>query len=228
MASINHLVSQFANAFKEPNNQVLRASLRDIIIQVRAELIRHSFEQHKYVDKVLKQRITIDVNNVLTDGCDTIDETVACDGFTYILRTSSKVPRPVRLTNNLPFDRVSTAGFSTNIEFPYIKETSARFRSSVPGLRRMDCYDYINGYIYLFPSENVVDSITKITIEAAFENPNLIDIQTGATTEEAVEFDENEFLLPDDMVGQIKDIIYKRDLLNQIRETNETPDTIKY
>lgn len=40
--------------------------------------------------------------------------------------------------------------------------------------------------------------------------------------------DENEWLLSEDMIGQIKDIIYKRDLLNTVRETNEIPNTIKY
>lgn len=226
MASINSLISQFANTFKEPNNHTLRAALRDIIIQVRSEIIRHSYEQHGYVDKVLTQRFTLDLEEML-------DGEISLEGIEFfetpmIKRTKIRIPRPVRLTNNLPFDRVSTAGFSTNIEFPYIKETSARFRKSVPGLRRMDCYDYINGYVYIFPSKNIVDLVDCITIEAAFENPNLIDIENNFTNEEAVDFNENEFLLSDDMIGQIKDIIYKRDLLAQVRETNETPDTIKY
>lgn len=227
MASINQLVSQFANTFKEPNNNTLRQALKDMIIQVRSELIRHSFEQHGYVDKVLVQRFTVALSEV-NDGDVALDNTMYLKDFPKIKKTNSRIPRPVRLTNNLPFDRVSTAGFSTNIEFPYIKETSARFRKAVPGLKCMDCYDYINGYIYIFPSTNIAPIVDEITIEAAFENPNTIEIANGLTTEESVFFDENEFLLSDDMVGQIKDIIYKRDLLNQIRETNETPDTIKY
>ena len=40
--------------------------------------------------------------------------------------------------------------------------------------------------------------------------------------------DENEFLLSEDMIGQIKDIIYKRDLLSTVRQTNEIPDTVKF
>ena len=40
--------------------------------------------------------------------------------------------------------------------------------------------------------------------------------------------DENEWLLSEDMIGQIKEIIYKRDLLNQVRQTNEIPNTIKF
>ena len=40
--------------------------------------------------------------------------------------------------------------------------------------------------------------------------------------------DENEWLLSEDMIGQIKEIIYKRDLLNTIRETNEIPNIVKF
>ena len=40
--------------------------------------------------------------------------------------------------------------------------------------------------------------------------------------------DENEWLLSEDMIGQIKEIIYKRDLLSQIRQTNEIPNVIKF
>ena len=36
-------------------------------------------------------------------------------------------------------------------------------------------------------------------------------------------FDDDEFLLPEDMIGNIKDIIFKRNLLNVPRETNEIP-----
>ena len=43
-----------------------------------------------------------------------------------------------------------------------------------------------------------------------------------------VTFGDNEFLLSEDMIGKIKDIIYKRDLLSNVRETNEVPDSIKY
>ena len=41
--------------------------------------------------------------------------------------------------------------------------------------------------------------------------------------DDSEELDDNEFLLPEDMIGQIKDIIFKRNLLNVAREGNETP-----
>ena len=109
-----------------------------------------------------------------------------------------------------------------------IKETSARFRSSVPGLKGLTCYDYINGYIYLFPSNNKAIEINTICIEGAFEHPNEIEVANGETNSFNVMMDENEWLLSEDMIGQIKEIIYKRDLLSQVRQTNEIPNTIKF
>lgn len=227
MASLNMLISEFAHSIGEPNNKALRENLKLLIIHTRSEIIRRSYENHNYVDKGLTQRFTvslIDVNDgevQLPDGLEDID-------ITKVKRTEQKVPKSVRLTNNLPFDRVSSVGFKTNKEFPFIKETSARFRKAVPGLQGLTCYDYINGYIYLFPSNCKSFNLGKICIEGAFEHPTEVQLLSGDVDEWDAANDDNEWLFSEDMVGQLKEIIYKRDLLNNIRQTNEIPNTIKY
>ena len=224
MASIAQVVSDIAHSLKQPNNKALRANIRDIIIHTRNEIIRRSYENHGYVDKGLTQRYRVSLIDV-NDGDINLPEGV---DITQIKRTEQNVPRPVRLTNNLPFDRVSTVGFATNKEIPFIKETTARFRAHVPGLCAMPAYDYINGYIYIFPSDNRAINFNKIIIESAFEHPTPIDVENGVADEWDALLDNNEYLLSEDMIGQIKDIIYKRDLLQVNRETNEIPETIKY
>lgn len=227
MASIAQLVSEMSHAVRQPNNHALRENLKRLIIQTRNEIIRRSYENHGYVDKILTQRFKVSLTTIndgdiqLPSGYEDVD-------ITQIKRTQQRVPRPVRLTNNLPFDRVSSTGFKTNREFPYIKETSARFRTSVPGLCGMPCYDYINEYIYLFPAENKSIDLNAIIIESAFEHPNEISLINGTETPESEWLDENEYLLSEDMIGQIKDIIYKRDFINTVRETDEIPKTIKF
>ena len=67
-----------------------------------------------------------------------------------------------------------------------------------------------------------------IIIESACEHPNEISLLNGTETDNSTWLDENEYLLSEDMIGQIKDIIYKRDLLNNVRETNEIQKTIKF
>lgn len=227
MASIAMLVSEFAHSLKQPNNKALRENIKLLIIHTRNEIIRRSFENHGYVDKGLVQRFKVSLTNVY-DGEIELPEGMEDIDVTLIKRSCQKVPTPVRLTNNLPFDRVSSVGYRSSREVPFIKETSARFRSSVPGLCGMPCYDYINGYIYIFPADNKAFELEKIIIESAFEHPTEIQIANKEVDNMDVLMEENEFLLSEDMIGQIKDIIYKRDLLSTVRETNEIPNTIKY
>lgn len=227
MASIAQLVSELAHSVRQVNNKAIRENIRLLIIQTRNEVIRRSYENHGYTDKFLTQRFKVSLTSV-NDG-----EIVLPDGYEdtdiqKVKRTLQKVPRPVRLINNLPFDRVSSAGFKTNREFPFIKETSARFRSAVPGLCGMPCYDYINEYIYIFPAEGKSFDLNAIVIESAFEHPNEVSLLNGTLAPEDMWLDENEYLLSEDMIGQIKEIIYSRDLLNTIRETDEIPKAIKY
>lgn len=226
MASISQLTSEIVHALRQPNNKALRENVKSIIVHTRNELIRRSFENHNYVDKGLTQRYKVTLTAV-NDGEITLPEGFDEEDLVKIQRTEQKVPKPVRLVNNLPFDRVSTVGFRTNVEIPFIKETSARFRDAVPGLCGIPCYDYINGYIYIFPSEYNLVLFNKIVIESAFEHPTEIQLDNGEISSMDYFTEENEWLIPEDMVGQIKDIIFKRDLLDNIRETDELPNVLK-
>lgn len=221
MATLNQLVSEIAHSLGRPNNRAVREAVKLAIIQTRNELVRRSYENHNYIDKGLTQRFKVELITV-NDGELEIETPVK------VKRTKHVVPRPVRLVNNLPFDRVSTVGFKTNREIPFVKETTARFVSKVPGLCKTNSYDYINGYIYIFPSGNKSIEYDNIIIESAFEHPNVIDIANGITNELEVEFDENEYLLPEDMIGSIKEILFKRDLLANVRETNEVSEQSKF
>lgn len=227
MASISQLVSEFAHTLGEPNNKGLREHIKLVVLQTRNEVIRRSFENHGYIDRVLVQRYKVSLTNV-NDGEVELPEGYEDYDITKIKRTLQQVPRPVRLTNNLPFDRVSSVGFKTNREFPFIKETSARFRSAVPGLCAMPCYDYINGFIYLFPADNKSIDINKIVIESAFEHPTIIEIDNGLVDTMDLLDESNEWLLSEDMIGQIKEIILKRGLLNGNHRTNEIPNEVKF
>ena len=80
----------------------------------------------------------------------------------------------------------------------------------------------------MFPPKNKSIDFNKIVIEGAFEHPNFIEKENGEVDKYDLMLDENEWLLSEDMIGQIKEIIYKRDLLNTVRETNEIPEQIKY
>ena len=91
-------------------------------------------------------------------------------------------------------------------------------------------YDYINGYIYicLSPSNDIVN-LKNIVIESVFEYPHIIETETLAGKKTSNEFtiDDDEFLLPEDLVGAVKDMVYQRLHLEIHRQTNETPEMNK-
>lgn len=227
MASLNQLISEIAHAVGQPNNIPLRRNIRYSIFHIRNELIRKSYENHNYVDKSLQQRFKIRLINT-PDG-DLYGS--ASLGLSAIKRTENKVPKPVRFTNNLPFESIRTTGFN-GTEIPFAKEASAKFYHYLAGMCNLPVYDYINGYIYFFSNnKDWFQNIGAIIIESAFESPYIVPEETVEASkdiefdniDDETKFDDDEFFIPEDMIGSIKDIIFKRNLLQIPRETNETP-----
>lgn len=229
MSSINQLISEIAHAVGQPNNVPLRRNIKYAIIHTRNELIRRSYENNNYVDKGLQQRVRLSLIDV-PDG----DVNVGVTNLIKpIKRTKQKVPRPVRLTNNLPFQSIRTVGYD-NHELPFAKEASAKFYSYLAGMCNLPCWDYINEYIYFYNKNGVAqwfNTVNSIIVESVFELPHLIKTELydnaitndDYSTDDNEDVDDDEFLLPEDMIGAIKDIIFKRNLLQVPRETNEVP-----
>ena len=227
MATLSQLISEIAHAVGDPNNVPLKRNIRYAILHTRNELIRRSYETHNYLDKGLQQRFRLELIDV-PDG--DLHNSIGLN-LPAIKRTKSKVPRPVRLTNNLPFQSVRTVG-QGNIEIAFAKEASAKFYTHLVGLCNTPVYDYINEHIYFFNNDvEWFKPIGNIIIESAFEAPYIIPEETVEAMKDSsfdniddeTKFDDDEFLLPEDMIGNIKDIIFKRNLLNVPRETNEVP-----
>lgn len=229
MASINQLISEIAHAVGQPNNVPLRRNIKLAIIHTRNEFIRQSYTNNRYTDKGLMQRVRLSLIDVKDGNLYNVN----VDNKNVIVkRTLQKVPRPVRFTNNLPFHSVRTVGYNNKL-IPFIKEGVSQFYSHIPGMCNISNYDYINEYVYIFINDNtslsMFANLGAIIIESVFEYPFIVPIETNEDkkdnydTEDNLELDDNEFLLPEDMIGQIKDIIFKRNLLQIPREQNTIP-----
>lgn len=218
MASLNQIVSEIAHAIHQPNNFTTRQTIRSAVIHTFNEQIRQTYERHANVDKILMQRYRVSLISV-PDG--DIFQSLVSTKY-KVKRSKVRIPRPVRLDNNLPFVSVRTVGYD-NMAIPFIKEANAQFYKALPGMCTSLSYDYINGYLYVNSNGNhLIEPLGHIVIESPFEIPTEIPIET----EEGVEsnFDnDDEFIIPEDMVERIKDVIYKRNLLNVERVTNEVP-----
>lgn len=222
MASLNQLISEIAHAVGQSNNVPLRRNIRQAIIHTRNELIYKSYHNNRVVDKDLQQRFKIEIIDVPDGDIYNSDNLL----LPAIKRSKSKVPKPVRLTNGMPFLSVRTFGYDCRT-LSFAKESSAKFYHHLAGFCKVPVYDYINGYIYIFSKSDLFKNVQFINIESIFEQPQLIQTEDINTEVKYLidneELDDNEFLLSEDMIGNIKDIIFKRNLLQVPRETNETP-----
>lgn len=221
MSSIAQLVSEIAHSVKQPNSVPVRRAIKLSIIHARNNLIRKSFSNHNYSDKVLQQRFRVSLIDV-PDG-----DIYGSEGIitNTIKRTANKVPRPVRLTNNLPFHSVRTVGVTNPHEIAFVKEASAKFYNSLPGMCPVITYDYINEYIYInIQKGSVLNNLGAIVIESIFEYPHIIETETveGKLDINAID-DNDEFLLPEDMIDAIKQIVLETWNKEIIRNTNEVP-----
>lgn len=220
MASINQIVSEIAHSVQGAYNVPVRRALRLAVVHARNELIRHSFTNHRYTDKVLQQRFRVTIIDV-PDGD---INGVKLEELPTIKRTLQEVPRPTRLDNNLPFHSVRTTGVTNPIEIPFVKEASSKFYSHLPGICPNITYDYINGYIYInAKNDELFNKISSIIIESVFERPDLIDIETydkGITTIS----DDDEYLIPEDMINNLKKLALETYNLQIVRQTGEVPN----
>lgn len=221
MSSIAQLVSEIAHSVKQPDSIPVRRAIKLGIIHARNEAIRRSYTSHNYTDKILQQRFKLTLVDVpdgdLANSKDVIKDCVK--------RTSNKVPRPTRLTNNLPFHSVRTVGMINPIEIAFAKEASAKYYSKLPGMCPCITYDYINEYIYInIPNSNVLQNIKAIVVESVFEYPHIIQTETVDGKLDIDNIDDNdEFLLPEDMIDTVKKIVLETWNSEVIRDTNEVP-----
>jgi hypothetical protein len=221
MSSLNQLVSEIAHSLRQQDSVPVRRAIKLSIIHARNELIRKSYESHKITDKVLQQRFRLSLIDV-PDG-----DLAGTKGVvnTVIKRTANKVPRPVRLTNNLPFHSVRTAGVENPIEIAFVKEASSKFYKHLPGICPMITYDYINEYIYINTLEYTdLTTLGNIIVESVFEYPHIIETETfeGKLDIDSID-DDDEFFLPEDMIGNIKKLVLETFNPQVIRDTNEIP-----
>ena len=228
--TLNQLTSEIAHSVQQQDSVPVKRAIKLAILHSRNQLIRHSYEGHNYVDRGLQQRFRCELVNV-SDG--------DLDGFdnpTKVKRTKNKIPKPIRLTNNLPFSAVRTIGVDNPIEIPFVRTASSKYYASLPGFCTNITYDYLNDYVYIDTTKSdTYDKIKYIEIEAPFENPSLIKDVNGINIDDIspedmdalTELDNKEFLIPEDMINDIKKLVLETFNPQVIRQTDEVPSQLK-
>lgn len=219
MASINQLVSEIAHSVQQANSVPVRNAIRLAVIHNRNKLIRQSFEKHNYIDKVLQQRFRITLVNV-ADG--DIPDSADFD-LPIIKRSKQRVPRPTRIDNNLPFLSVRTVGVDNPVEIAFVKEASSKYYKHLPGFCRNVTYDYINQYLYINTiNDSQFSQIGSVIVESPFEYP--FEIPEEHTEGNLTYSDDDEFMISEDMIYDIKKLVLDEMNPQVVRQTNEVPN----
>ena len=197
MSSLNQLISEIAHSVQQADSIPVRRAIRQGIIHARNELIRHSYSNHNYTDKVLKQKYNV----TLIDG-----------NGEGIKESADKIPRPVRFTNNLPFHSVRTLDSAKPIVLCAISEGVRAYYGSLPGMKQAPSYDYYNDKLYVY---GLSDDVEQVCIESVFEYPHEVS--------EDYTDDNNEFFLPEDLVNSVKKLVLETFNPQVVRDTNEIP-----
>ena len=203
MSSLNQLISEIAHSVQQADSVPVRRAIRQGIIHARNELIRHSYSNHNYTDKVLKQKYNVAVEDTDTEG---------------VKVSINKIPRPVRFTNNLPFHSVRTLDSVKPIVLCAISEGVRAYYGSLPGMKCSPSYDYYNNKLYVYGLPKDTDTVC---IESVFEYPQ----QAADGTID----DNDEFFLPEDLVNSVKKLVLETFNPQVVRDTNEipTPNLVK-
>ena len=87
------------------------------------------------------------------------------------------------------------------------------------------CYIWLNEYIYInCINDSEFNNLGAIVIESVFEYPHIIEVETNDKSFDIDSInDDDEFLLPEDMIGSIKKLILETWNVNVIRDTAEIP-----
>lgn len=221
------LISEMAHSVQQADSVPVRRALKLGIIHARNEMIRRSYDNHKITDKILQQRFRVSLIDV-PDG-DIAGSQLLPIG--KVKRSTYKVPRPTRLSNNLPFHSIRTTGVANPVEIAFVKEASSKFYKSLPGFCGTGTYDFINEYLYIDTINNpLLKGIGSIIIESVFELPHVVQTETHEGVIDLDMIDDNdEFLLPEDMVNGVKKLVLETWNPQVVRQTNEipTPNLVK-
>lgn len=221
MASINQVISEIAHSVKQFDSVPVRRGVELAIYHNLSKLIRQSYERNGYTDRSLVQKFRVKLIDV-KDGDLHLEDSSFIDEV--IKRSEVKVPKPVRLTNNLPFSSIRTIGSKNSVSIPFVKEASSSFYNNLPGYPCLPRYDYINGYIYLTGIKFYYTELNNILVEAPFEIPTDILMETN---ENEFKLDKDDiFVIPEDMIYDLKKLVLDEMNSQVIRETSEIPNNV--
>lgn len=211
MANIKTIAQSIADNVGKPFDEMFLERLKYEILSKRATVVRNDFTRNRTVDGSLVQDVScLEMDSVSPSEC--CDTDIDCK----VTRTTQKVPKTINLKeNSSPFlyvggiDKTTPYTWTQAEKMPYIL-SSRKFT------KRHPYYTYLNGYIYVFNSEN-----ERLNVRGIFEDPTELYFLKNCDGQPCGETDE--IPLPKHLEKQVKDLIYDELGVMQRSEEPEIP-----
>lgn len=192
MASLNQITDNILGDLGKPFDYVLSQRIKFAIKMYRSLYIRNDFEKNGGLNAdTFVQRFTIPlikVTGIDACGMDSLD----C----AVLRTQTKIPKPVRRKTNSPFRFVGSANGKESFskysitDLQYLQEERFSFTQKI--------YDYVNDYIFILTTSN----LDFITVEDIFDEPDKV-LELCINSDKCFSDDDDDFPIPMDMIARI-------------------------
>ena len=194
MASLKEIVAELADSLNRPFDSLLIERLKLLVRHERATLVRQTINKDGH-DKHFRQRYIVS-SLEQTDISDISGVDSECLG----LKTTNKIPVPLRYKTDVPFLYVGATDFST--AFRYAHPTENKYKRYLPMISNGLTYYWIDDYIYVFGNLK----LKKLAIEAVYENPEVVLESNGEALGNGAIYctDDHEFPVTEDLINIIK------------------------
>ena len=201
MATLNTLAIQVASSFDRDSDFLFIERIKDLIIQTRNLFVHRETDKYGINDRYIQPYLaTLEKVNA------SVDPTIP--SRYEILRTTNKIPAPIRFNSDVPF--VFVGSLDRMIGFRNIKPYSIRNSRNLRLIGNAICYFYTNEYIYIWNNTK----LERILVEAIYER---LDVTKDSTDPTGLCYkDDMEFPLAGDMLN---DVI--KEVINIVRTTQD-------
>ena len=201
MATLNTLAIQVASSFDRDSDFLFIERIKDLIISTRNLFVHRETDKYGINDRYIQPYLaTLEKVNA------SVDPTIP--SRYEILRTTNKIPAPIRFNSDVPF--VFVGSLDRMIGFRNIKPYAIRNSRSLRLIGNAICYFYTNEYIYIWNNTK----LERVLIEAIYER---LDVTKDSTDPTGLCYkDDMEFPLAGDMLN---DVI--KEVVNIVRTTQD-------
>jgi len=198
MPTLKIIATQVCDALDRPFDGMFLARVKDLIMQEASMFIRRSIEKDG-IDTETVMYFDIPLTKI-----DKYENTSFTSGE-FILRSVSKIPKPIRYKSDVPFVFVGT--LDKKISFTYCNGANVEYDKLLPLVGTRITYDYTNEYIRIY--NNTKLELIRIGYPVA-NMRDAIMILNNVSQEDADNL--YELPIPYDIINQIKTSIIKNEL----------------